>query len=118
MVLPRSIYLSWFYPGSILGCGLINNKNIDFIMYLLLHTLLYRVNHSYTYTHPITQHTHTHTGYIWKTTTSNLIKGRIAVELYRSIILRNKNCFYILALEGASRPSSKLIVNMFSLCTS
>ena len=24
----------------------------------------------------------------------------------------------ILALEGASRPSSKLIVNMFSLCTS
>ena len=27
------------------------------------------------------------------------------------------NC-YLLALEGASRPSPKLIVNMFSLCTS
>ena len=26
--------------------------------------------------------------------------------------------YYILALEGASHPSSKLIVNIFSLCTS
>ena len=26
--------------------------------------------------------------------------------------------FKVLALEGASRPSSRLIVNMFSLCTS
>ena len=31
--------------------------------------------------------------------------------------LRNQNIYW-LALEGASRPSSKLIVNMFSLCTS
>ena len=29
-----------------------------------------------------------------------------------------KSFIKILALEGASRPSSKLIVNMFSLCTS
>ena len=31
---------------------------------------------------------------------------------------RQAKFIYRLALEGASRPSSKLIVNMFSLCTS
>ena len=33
---------------------------------------------------------------------------------------RNSRRFapFFLALEGASRPSSKLVVNMFSLCTS
>ena len=30
----------------------------------------------------------------------------------------NYRIITILALEGASRPSSKLVVNMFSLCTS
>ena len=32
--------------------------------------------------------------------------------------MRTVSEFNLLALEGASRPSSKLIVNMFSLCTS
>ena len=36
-------------------------------------------------------------------------------EIKNIILITN---LLILALEGASRPSSKLIVNMFSLCTS
>ena len=34
------------------------------------------------------------------------------------MILHSLKYISILALEGASRPSSKLIVNMVSLCTS
>jgi len=34
------------------------------------------------------------------------------------IYIYEKSKFIILALEGAPRPSSKLVVNMFSLCTS
>ena len=38
------------------------------------------------------------------------MKGRKSKEKEENVVK--------LALEGASRPSSKLIVNMFSLCTS
>ena len=38
-------------------------------------------------------------------------------KLY-SIKIELEALFIKLALEGASRPSSKLIVNIFSLCTS
>ena len=44
----------------------------------------------------------------------------ICIFYYIYIYTRNSRRFapFYLALEGASRPSSKLIVNMFSLCTS
>jgi len=38
--------------------------------------------------------------------------------LVQVIIIHKHDYYTLLALEGASRPSSKYIVNMFSLCTS
>ena len=48
---------------------------------------------------------------------------KISISLYYSRLFRislkvNSMNFNKLALEGASHPSSKLVVNMFSLCTS